>query len=136
MAGWPARSIDRAPPSWSVSTGRRIGEWRFRWSDGFDGSGRADIRFGDLGTGLPGSTVPTDNRVDGMRLRFGLPWQLSVGVRYVARRPEVEQQLPATEREGLFHHMEAVALGQQIENRLFSDLEVLTRVQLDQDAKK
>ena len=58
----------------------------FRYADRFSGTGDVDLRFGDFGTGQPGSTVATDNKMRGARMQFSLPWQLVFGMRYVSQR--------------------------------------------------
>lgn len=58
----------------------------FRWSDDLRGTATIDMRFGDFGSAEPGSTIPTDSKLTDVRMRFPLPWQLTFGVRYAARR--------------------------------------------------
>lgn len=58
----------------------------FRWSDDIDAKADVDLLLGEFGTGDVGSTIPTENRFENADVVFPLPWQLSVGIRYGAKR--------------------------------------------------
>ncbi len=70
----------------------------FRWSDDIEASADVDLLLGEFGTGEVGSTIPTQNRFENAEVVFPMPWEISLGIRYGAKRSGAPRRREANGR--------------------------------------